>query len=79
MENIRDVLCEISILKDKIEQKFDRWTELDLIIAGCKMLEKDPTRYEIMLSFVKTEIEVMKKEIENLKAKEIVGIDGEVQ
>ena len=76
--NTKELFDKIRQLENEFDKKFIRLTELGLIEAWCEVLKKSYSFYRIEEQYLKTQIESIQKELEELNKKEIVWIEGEV-
>ena len=76
--NTKELFDKIRQLEEEVDKKIIRLKELGLIEAWCEVLNKSYSFYRIEEQYLKTQLESIQKELEELNKKEIVWIEGEV-
>lgn len=76
--NTKELFDKIRQLEEEVDKKIIRLKELGLIEAWCEVLNKSYAFYRIEEQYLKTQLESIQKELEELNKKEIVWIEGEV-
>lgn len=78
MENIKDVINQIDVLNKKIEDIFERLNEIELIEIWLKTVWKTNAKYWFEKMVLNSQINNIKLLIEDLRKKDIVGLNWEV-